>query len=144
MSTLESKLKISNLPDTQGLADTRNMPINKVGIKDILHPMVIKQRSGKEQSTVANFNMYVNLPHNVKGTHMSRFVHILNNHEEHITVDTFKTMIDEMLILLEADSGHVEMRFPYFIKKLHLYQKYRVFLITQFHLLEKSRMANLN
>ena len=117
MSTLESKLKISNLPDTQGLADTRHMPINKVGIKDILHPMVIKQRSGKEQSTVANFNMYVNLPHNVKGTHMSRFVHILNNHEEHITVDTFKTMIDEMLILLEADSGHVEMRFPYFIKK---------------------------
>ena len=117
MSTSESKLKISSLPDTQGLADTRNMPINKVGIKDILHPMVIKQRSGKEQSTIANFNMYVNLPHDVKGTHMSRFVHILNNHEEHITVDTFKVMIDEMLILLEADSGHVEMRFPYFIKK---------------------------
>ena len=117
MSTSKSKLKISNLPDTQGLADTRNMPINKVGIKDILHPMVIKQRSGKEQSTIANFNMYVNLPHDVKGTHMSRFVHILNNHEEHITVDTFKKMIDEMLILLEADSGHVEMRFPYFINK---------------------------
>ena len=117
MSTSESKLKISNLPDTQGLADTRNMPINKVGIKDILHPMVIKQRSGKDQSTIANFNMYVNLPHDVKGTHMSRFVHILNNHEEHITVDTFKKMIDEMLILLEADSGHVEMRFPYFINK---------------------------
>ena len=47
MSTSESKLKITSLPDTQGLADTRNMPINKVGIKDILHPMVIKQRSGK-------------------------------------------------------------------------------------------------
>ena len=117
MSTSKSKLEISSLPDTQGLADTRNMPINKVGIKDILHPMVIKQRSGKEQSTIANFNMYVNLPHDVKGTHMSRFVHILNNHEEHITVDTFKKMIDEMLILLEADSGHVEMKFPYFIKK---------------------------
>jgi len=70
MSTSESKLKITSLPDTQGLADTRNMPINKVGIKDILHPMVIKQRSGKEQSTIAKFNMYVNLPHDVKGTHM--------------------------------------------------------------------------
>ena len=111
------ELNKSNLPDTQGLEDTRNLPINKVGIKDILHPMVIKQRSGKEQTTVANFNMYVNLPHNLKGTHMSRFVHILNNHDEHITVDTFKKMIAEMLVLLEAESGHVEMTFPYFINK---------------------------
>ena len=111
------ELNKSNLPDTQGLADTRNLSINKVGIKDILHPMIIKQRSGKNQTTVANFNMYVNLPHNLKGTHMSRFVHILNNHEDHITVDTFKKMISEMLVLLEAESGHVEMTFPYFINK---------------------------
>ena len=105
------------LPDTQGLTDTRNLPINKVGIKDILHPMIIKQRCGKKQTTVANFNMYVNLPHNLKGTHMSRFVHILNSHEDYITVEIFKKMIGEMLILLEAESGHVEMSFPYFIKK---------------------------
>ena len=118
MSTSKSKLEISSLPDTQGQADTRNMPINKVGIKDIVHPMIIKQRSGKEQSTIANFNMYVNLPHDFKGTHMSRFVHILNNHEEQITVDSFKKMIDEMLILLEAQSGHIEMKFPYFINKI--------------------------
>ena len=72
--------KSNTLPDTQGLLDTRNLPINKVGIKDILHPVIIKQRSGENQSTVANFNMYVNLPHNFKGTHMSRFVHILNDH----------------------------------------------------------------
>ena len=111
------ELNKSNLPDTQGLADTRNLSINKVGIKDILHPMIIKQRSGKNQTTVANFNMYVNLPHNLKGTLMSRFVHILNNHEDHITVDTFKKMISEMLVLLEAESGHVEMTFPYFINK---------------------------
>lgn len=120
MSTNKKSIKElnkSSLPDTQGLEDMRNLPINKVGIKDILHPMVIKQRSGKEQTTVANFNMYVNLPHNLKGTHMSRFVHILNNHEDHITVDTFKTMITEMLVLLEAESGHVEMQFPYFINK---------------------------
>ncbi len=117
MSTSKSKLEINSLPDTQGQTDTRNMPINKVGIKDIVHPMIIKQRSGKEQSTIANFNMYVNLPHDFKGTHMSRFVHILNNHEEQITVDSFKKMIDEMLILLEAESGHIEMKFPYFINK---------------------------
>ena len=92
MSTSKSKLEITNLPDTQGQADTRNMPINKVGIKDIVHPMIIKQRSGKQQSTIANFNMYVNLPHNLKGTHMSRFVHILNSHEDYITVEIFKNM----------------------------------------------------
>jgi len=113
----QKQVSTNALPDTQGLADTRNLPINKVGIKDILHPMIIKQRSGKNQTTVANFNMYVNLPHNLKGTHMSRFVHILNSHEDYITVDIFKNMIREMLILLEAESGHVEMSFPYFIKK---------------------------
>ncbi len=115
--TVKQYNKENNLPDTQGLVDTRNLPINKVGIKDILHPMIIKQRSGKKQSTIANFNMYVNLPHDFKGTHMSRFVHILNKHEEQITVESFKKMIDEMLILLEAESGHIEMSFPYFINK---------------------------
>ena len=120
MATNKKTMKAINknsLPDTQGLKDTRNLPINKVGIKDILHPMIIKQRSGENQTTVASFNMYVNLPHNLKGTHMSRFVHILNNHDEQITVETFKTMINEMLVLLEAESGHVEMTFPFFINK---------------------------
>ena len=107
----------SSIPDIQGLADTRNLPINKVGIKDILHPIIIKQRSGKKQSTIAKFNMYVNLPHDFKGTHMSRFVQILNQHEEQITVDSFKEMIVEMRDLLEAKSGHIEMSFPYFINK---------------------------
>ena len=107
----------SGIPDIQGLADTRNLPINKVGIKDIVHPMIIKQRSGNKQSTIANFNMFVNLPHDFKGTHMSRFVQILNQHEEQITVDSFKEMIIEMRDLLEAESGHIEMSFPYFINK---------------------------
>ena len=114
---LKENTNSKSLPDTQGLKDTRNLSINKVGIKDINHPMIIKQRCGKEQTTVANFNMYVNLPHNLKGTHMSRFVHILNSHEDYITVEIFKNMIREMVLLLEAQSGHVEMSFPYFIKK---------------------------
>ena len=73
MSTNKKNMKIvddaTKIPDIQGLADTRNLPINKVGIKDILHPIIIKQRSGNEQSTIAKFNMYVNLPHDFKGTH---------------------------------------------------------------------------
>lgn len=121
MATNKKNMKIigeaSKIPDIQGLADTRNLPINKVGIKDILHPIIIKQRSGNKQSTIAQFNMYVDLPHDFKGTHMSRFVQILNQHEEQITVHSFKEMMEEMCELLEAKSGHIEMSFPYFINK---------------------------
>ena len=73
----------------QGHADTRRLPINRVGIKDIYHPVRVKDRSGGEQHTIANFNMYVNLPHNFKGTHMSRFVEILNEREREISVESF-------------------------------------------------------
>jgi GTP cyclohydrolase I len=75
------------------------------------------QRAGGVQHTVATFNMYVGLPHQFKGTHMSRFVEILNAHEREITVETFKVMLKEMVSKLEAQEGHVEMTFPYFIDK---------------------------
>jgi len=105
------------IEDVQNRADTRNIPINKVGIKDIRHPIRVRDRSGGEQHTIANFNMYVNLPHNFKGTHMSRFVEILHQHEREISVKSFKDMLHEMTDRLEAASGHIEMSFPYFISK---------------------------
>jgi len=105
------------IEDVQNRADTRNIPINKVGIKDIRHPVRISDRTGGEQHTIATFNMYVNLPHNFKGTHMSRFVEILNQHEREITVESFKEMLKEMTVKLEATSGHIEMSFTYFINK---------------------------
>ena len=108
---------VSEIPDIQNSKDTRHIPIDKVGIKDIRHPIVIRDRNGGEQHTVARFNMYVNLPHNFKGTHMSRFVEILNQHEYEITVKSFKFMIEEMTNVLNAQSGHIEMTFPYFITK---------------------------
>jgi GTP cyclohydrolase IB len=103
--------------DVQGHADTRQIPINKVGIKDIYHPVKVKDRSRGEQHTVANFNMYVNLPHNFKGTHMSRFVEILHRHEREISVESFGAMLQEMTEHLDATSGHIEMTFPYFVMK---------------------------
>lgn len=105
------------MSDVQNSKDTRHIPINKVGIKDIRHPIKVRDRSEGEQNTIANFNMYVNLPHDFKGTHMSRFVHILNNHEREISVKSFKDMLVEMAELLEAKSGHIEMSFPYFVNK---------------------------
>ncbi len=105
------------IADVQNSRDTRRIPIDKVGIKDIRHPVRVKDRSDGEQHTVANFNMYVNLPHNFKGTHMSRFVEILNRHEREISVESFQDMLVEMADRLEAESGHIEMSFPYFIEK---------------------------
>ena len=105
------------IEDVQSRKDTRQIPINKVGIKDIRHPVRVKDRTMGEQHTIACFNMYVNLPHNFKGTHMSRFVEILNQHEREISVESFKEMLKEMAERLEADSGHIEMRFPYFVNK---------------------------
>ncbi|WP_006787281.1 GTP cyclohydrolase FolE2 [Thiorhodospira sibirica] len=105
------------MADVQASLDTRSIPINKVGIKDIRHPVRISDRSGGEQHTVARFNMYVNLPHNFKGTHMSRFVEILNQHERELTVSSFQQMLSEMALRLEAASGHIEMSFPYFVNK---------------------------
>ena len=105
------------IADVQSSADTRRIPINKVGIKDIRHPVKIRDRSGGDQATIANFSMYVNLPHNFKGTHMSRFVEILNQHEREISVKSFKEMLSEMTERLEAETGHIEMRFPYFVNK---------------------------
>ncbi|HEB95464.1 MAG TPA: GTP cyclohydrolase I FolE2 [Sedimenticola thiotaurini] len=106
-----------DIADVQSSADTRHIAINKVGIKDIRHPVRVKDRSDGDQHTIANFNMYVNLPHNFKGTHMSRFVEILNSHDKEISVESFKDMLSEMAEKLEAKSGHIEMNFPYFINK---------------------------
>src|ERR1700690_3815670 len=96
------KTNATAVEDVQGHADTRRIPINKVGIKDIFHPIRVKDRSRGEQHTVGNFNMYVNLPHNFKGTHMSRFVDILNRHEQEISVDSFGKMLAEMTQNLDA------------------------------------------
>lgn len=109
--------EIHEIPDIQSSEDTRRIDIDRVGIKDIRHPVVVRDRSRREQHTVANFNMYVGLPHNFKGTHMSRFVEILNDHEYEITVQSFKRMMVEMSDLLHAQVGHIEMSFPYFVMK---------------------------
>jgi GTP cyclohydrolase I len=105
------------IPDVQASKDSRQLPINKVGIKSIRHPVKVLDKSGGVQHTIATFNMYVGLPHNFKGTHMSRFVEILNTQEREISVESFESMLREMVKRLEAETGHLEMSFPYFINK---------------------------
>jgi GTP cyclohydrolase I len=115
--TTQAEFAEDDIPDVQSSADSRHLAINRVGIKDIRHPVVVKDRSTGVQHTIARFNMYVHLPQHFKGTHMSRFVHILNNHEREISIDSFQDMLLEMVELLEARAGVIEMTFPYFINK---------------------------
>lgn len=106
-----------SIPDVQGFEDRRKLSINKVGIKSIRHPVRVQDRGAGIQHTIASSDMYVSLPHHFKGTHMSRFVQILNSQEREISIESFEPMLREMLVRLEAQSGHIEMRFPYFITK---------------------------
>ncbi|HUV99513.1 MAG TPA: GTP cyclohydrolase FolE2 [Gallionella sp.] len=105
------------IPDVQSSVDTRHLAIDRVGIKGIRHPVKVKDKSVGVQHTIATFNMYVHLPHNFKGTHMSRFVEILNQHEREISVESFEKILGEMVTRLEAKSGYIEMSFPYFVNK---------------------------
>src|SRR5215471_12356346 len=124
--------------DVQARADTRRLPINRVGIKDISHPVRVRDRSAGEQHTIASFNMYVSLPHNFKGTHMSRFVEILHPERE-VSVESFGHMLRTMTSRLEADTGHIEMSFPFFVMKrapvsgVESLMDYRASLIGQHH-----------
>ncbi len=105
------------IEDVQSYPDARRIAIDKVGIKSIRHPVKVLDKTGGVQHTIANFSMYVYLPHHFKGTHMSRFVEILNSYEREISVESFEHMLRQMVERLEAESGHVEMNFPYFVNK---------------------------
>jgi len=106
-----------NIPDVQATPDSRKLAIDQVGVKAIRHPVKVMERAGGVQHTIASFNMYVGLPHQFKGTHMSRFVEILSAQERELTVESFQAMLKEMVERLEAEEGRIEMSFPYFIEK---------------------------
>ncbi|MCL2760110.1 MAG: GTP cyclohydrolase FolE2 [Desulfuromonadales bacterium] len=103
--------------DVQKTHDPRNIPINKVGVKDISYPIVVMDRKNKFQHTVARINMYVDLPHHFKGTHMSRFVEILHKYRDEIALDKLEIILQEMKERLGASTAHLEIEFPYFIEK---------------------------
>jgi GTP cyclohydrolase IB len=105
------------LYDVQTQRDTRNIAIDKVGVKDITYPVVVMDKNKKFQHTVARVNLYVDLPHHFKGTHMSRFVEVLNAYRDEMALDKLEPMLQEMKQKLGAANAHLEMEFPYFIEK---------------------------
>lgn len=105
------------LQDIQVTKDNRGLEIDQVGVCDLRYPIVVLDRYNERQHTIANISMSVNLPHQFKGTHMSRFLTVLNRHRGEITVRTLPTVLDELKKELEAESAHVEVVFPYVIEK---------------------------
>lgn len=105
------------MEDVQSSHDVREIPINRVGIKDISHPIIVQSKDGRESSSIATFSMSVGLPHDQKGTHMSRFIEMLNEKPTVISAKNFHRMLNDMVKKLDAQSGYIEMQFPYFIEK---------------------------
>jgi GTP cyclohydrolase I len=105
------------MKDIQNHKDDRNIDIDQVGVKGIHYPITVLDKNMGEQQTVAKINMYVNLPRQYKGTHMSRFVEILNEHSRSISLQNFPDILEEMKKRLNAESAHMEITFPYFINK---------------------------
>ncbi|SFV87385.1 GTP cyclohydrolase I type 2 [hydrothermal vent metagenome] len=110
-------MSICNLPDTQNNADTRQIVIDKVGIKDILHPITYIDREGNKNPTVGNWTMTVTLSEHVKGTHMSRFIEILNTGPCEFNSGNFGKIIDKVHAKLDTDAAHVTVSFPFFRRK---------------------------
>lgn len=103
--------------DVQNSPDDRQVEINKVGVKNIEYPITVLDKKNKVQHTVGKVNMYVNLPQHFKGTHMSRFIEILNEYRGTINIKTIATILDKMKEKLNAESAYLEVEFPYFIQK---------------------------
>jgi GTP cyclohydrolase I len=105
------------MKDIQTQRDHRRIEINKVGVKQIRYPITVLDKARGVQHTVAHVNMYVDLPHHFKGTHMSRFVEILNKYKGNISLQNLSKILDEMKQKLRAKTAHLEVEFPYFIEK---------------------------
>jgi GTP cyclohydrolase I len=104
------------MKDIQNLHDDRRINIRKVGVKTITYPITVLDREKKLQHTVATVNMYVNLPHRFKGTHMSRFVEILNRFHGEFNLEKFHAILLEVKDRLDAEAAHLEIGFPYFLE----------------------------
>ncbi len=116
-STRTSPAAPGTMPDVQGSTDSRRVAIDKVGVKGVTYPITLRTKDGGTQTTVAKINMYVSLPHHKKGTHMSRFLEVLNQHAKPLTPACIGVVAREIKSRLEAEEAHLEITFTYFIEK---------------------------
>jgi len=136
----KNKNESQNLPDTQNQKDEREIPINKVGIRNLKYPVAVKDKDTGIQHTVATISMTVDLPQHFKGTHMSRFVEILQSKEKEIHIDSIFYVLTEMQTKLHANAAHIEIEFPYFREKKAPVTGKKSFLdyVVKFHAVKYS------
>jgi GTP cyclohydrolase IB len=117
MTTATVHSALHALVDVQNRPDTRGLPLDNVGVRDIRCAITVLDRQDAKQHTVASVNLSVSLPHHFKGTHMSRFVEILENHRGELTMRTIPALLEDMRRRLDAERARVEVRFPYFVRR---------------------------
>lgn len=105
------------MQDIQSTPDHRRIPLDRVGVTAVRHPIVVLDRAHEKQHTIASLTMSVDLPHHFKGTHMSRFIEVLNEHHGEVTLRTLPAILRALRDRLEAESAHLEVTFPYFLSK---------------------------
>ncbi|MDE5898560.1 MAG: GTP cyclohydrolase FolE2 [Treponemataceae bacterium] len=103
--------------DIQSEEDTRNVPLEKVGVRNLSYPVQVLDKRHKTQATTAAVDLFVNLPHRYKGTHMSRFIEIFHKHCKNLTMNHFLEMLEEIRGRLDAQHAYGIMRFPFFMEK---------------------------
>ena len=106
-----------SLPDIQKTEDTRNIPIDRVGVRGVKFPIEVLDRADERQHTIGDFTLTVDLPSQFKGTHMSRFLEVLNEHGKEISVNVLPNLLQRLKERLKAERAHVTVRFPFFMEK---------------------------
>jgi len=106
-----------NKKDIQSLPDDRKITIDKVGVRNVRYPITVEDRSNGIQNTVADLDIFVELPHHHRGTHMSRFLEVLNKYHKETFIKNLPDFLEEVKCALNADAAYTLIRFPYFIRK---------------------------
>jgi len=107
----------THLKDTQSEPDFRQIAIDRVGVKNLRYPLRIRDKAHESQHTIATCALTVDLPHHHKGTHMSRFVEVLNEFGPELHVDNIRKLLTDLVARLDSESAHVEIEFPFFLEK---------------------------
>ena len=107
-----------SLKDTQSEPDHRRIDIDRVGVKGLRYPFRIRDKAHESQHTIATCALTVDLPHHFKGTHMSRFVEVLNEFGPELHVDNIRKLLGDLVVRLHSKNAHIEFEFPFFLEKL--------------------------
>src|SRR5262245_29490820 len=107
--------ELLHMEDVQNRNDERQIPIDQVGVCDLRYPITVLDRNHAKQQTIARLALSVSLPHHFKGTHMSRFIEVLDRHRGEVTMRTVPAILADLRKRLDAEKAQIHVEFPYFL-----------------------------